>query len=682
VEPKEAKIMVYGWAGTILRIDLGMGKVSKTPSSEYTRLFIGGRGVNAKLMFEESKPGVSSLDPENPIIIGAGTLAGTGILCMTKHVITTRSPEQVPEGFTMQCSGGSLAAEMKYAGYDHIVIKGRAEKPTYIHIENDDIAFKDASGLWGKGVFDTNTILREELADPEVRILAIGHAGENLVRFATIEHEYRRGTGLGAVFGAKNLKAVIIRGTKGIKVHDPEAVLKINEELLETHKKNEREVIRLARERGEPEPSRYDKGYGTIGAIAKDYYFDYTEMGVVGYLEGFEWTDLDKTRGADWLKTRSYHDTGCCPFACAGLISVPGVGIGVMRCYPFWNLWQLKMTDVDKMFEATKLMSDYGIDNRNLCWTVSYLMKLHEMGLITVKDTDGIPMEWGSGDALIQTIHKLAKRKGFGAILAEGPLQLAKKFGPKAEALLLHSRGQMSAGDELRTQVGYALAAAVDTRRSTENPLGGAYQIWERYLKKIGLEKEIKEAYARAKKTFGDEKAIVPWKWEGKPIMVITAQYGIVVDDTMGACFVGLGRFADQRSTIKRLGTLPSPVGPVILDSFNAVTGLNVDKNYLISAAERTWNVEKAYNVREGSTRDDDTIGEGWHKWPITSGPHKSRVVDKAELEKAKSKLYELRGWDVDTGWPTKETYERLGLKDVAKNLEKLKKIPKKKKAS
>ena len=674
--------MVYGWAGTILRMDLSRGKVSKTSSSEYTRLFIGGRGVNAKLMFDESKPGVSAFDPENPIIIGAGAIAGTGLLGMVKHVITTRSPEQAPEGFAMQCSGGSLAAEMKYAGYDHIVIKGRAEKPTYIHIENDDIAFKDASGLWGKGTFDTSTILREEIGDPEVRILAIGQAGENLVRFATIEHEYRSGTGLGAVWGAKNLKAIAVRGTKGIKVYDPEAVLKINEKLLETHKENEKEAIRLARERGEPKPSRYDRGYGTIGAKARDYYFDYTEMGVVGYLEGFEWPDLDKTRGVDWLKTRSYRDTGCCPFACAGLVSVPGVGISVMRCYPFWNLWQLKMTDIDKMFEATMLMSDYGLDNRNLCMTVSYLMKLYEMGIITAKDTDGVPMEWGSGEALIETVHKVANRKGFGDVLADGPLQLAKKLGPKAEAFFMHSRGQIAHGDERRSQVGYALAEAVDTHRGTETPLHGAYQIWEKYMKKIGQEKEIKEAYARAKKTFGTEKAIIPWEWESKPVMVITAQHGLVVKDILGACFVGLGKCIDDKSLIKQVGTLPSPVEPVILDSFNAATGLKVNENYLISAAERTWNVEMAYNVREGFTRHDDTIAEGWHKWPITSGPHKGRVVDKAELEKAKSKLYKLRGWDAKTGWPTKETYERLGLKDVAKSLEKLGRIPKKKEAS
>ncbi|MFB0523047.1 MAG: aldehyde ferredoxin oxidoreductase family protein [Candidatus Bathyarchaeia archaeon] len=672
--------MVYGWAGTILRIDLTKNKISKTPSSEYTRLFLGGRGVNAKLMFDESKPGVSAFDPENPIIIGAGALAGTGLLGMVKHVITTRSPEQVPEGFAFQCSGGSLAAEMKYAGYDHIVIKGRAEKPTCIHIENDDIAFNDASSLWGKGVFDTNTILREELSDPEIKILAIGQAGENLVRFATIEHEYRSGTGLGAVWGAKNLKAIAVRGTKGIKVYDPEAVLKINEELLETHKENEKELIRLARERGEPEPSRCDRGYGTIGATAVEHFFDNTEMGVVGYLEGHEWPDLDKTRGKDWLKTRSYRDTGCCPFACAGLASVPGVGIGVMRCYPFWNLWQLKMTDLDKMFEATMLMSDYGMDNRNLCMTVSYLMKLYEKGIITAKDTDGVPMEWGSGDALIETVHKVANRKGFGDVLADGPFQLAKKLGPKAEALFMHSRGQVAHGDERRTQVGYALSDAVDTRRGTESPLD-TYQIWERYMKKIGVEKEIKEAYARAKKTFGTEKAIIPWEWEGKPIMVISAQHVWVVKDILGVCIEGLRNCLDQRSRMEQIGTLPR-VEPAILNSFKAATGLNVDENYLMSAAERTWNVERAYNVREGFTRDDHTIAEGWHKWPITSGSHKGRVVDKAELERAKSKLYKLRGWDVKTGWPTKETYERLDLKDVAKSLEKLGRIPKKKEVS
>jgi aldehyde:ferredoxin oxidoreductase len=353
-------------------------------------------------------------------------------------------------------------------------------------------------------------------------------------------------------------------------------------------------------------------------------------------------------------------------------VSVPGVGIDVMRCYPFWNLWQLKMTDIDKMFEATMLMSDYGIDNRNLSMTVSYLMKLYEMGIITAKDTDGVPMDWGSGDALIETVHKVANRKGFGDVLADGPLKLAEKLGPKAKKLFMHSRGQIAHGDERRSQVGYALAEAVDTHRGTESPFHGPYQIWERYMKRSGQEKEMKEAYERAKKTFGTKKAIIPWEWESKPIMVMNAQHGWVLNDILGTCLLALDHFMDEKSVTKQLGTLPPTVDPLNLSSFNAITGLNVDEKYLIVCAERTWNVEKAYNVREGFTRDDDTIAEGWHEWPITSGPHKGRVVDKAKLEKAKSELYKLRGWDTKTGWPTKETYERLGLNDVEKELRRL----------
>jgi len=189
--------MKYGYAGSILRINLTDESVSKTPTWEYARNFLGGRAINAKLMFEESEAGVSAFDPGNPVIIGAGLLVGSGVFGAVRHEITTRSPEQVPEGFGNVGSGGTFGPQMKYAGYDHIVIKGKAKKPIYIYIENDEIHFRDASALWGKGIFETNRLIREELGDPEVAILAIGQAGERLVRIATIEHEYRSGTALG-----------------------------------------------------------------------------------------------------------------------------------------------------------------------------------------------------------------------------------------------------------------------------------------------------------------------------------------------------------------------------------------------------------------------------------------------------------------------------------------------------
>jgi len=243
-------------------------------------------------------------------------------------------------------------------------------------------------------------------------------------------------------------------------------------------------------------------------------------------------------------------------------------------------------------------------------------------------------------------------------------------LGPEAEALMMHTRGQIAAGDERRNNTGYALAEAISTRRTTEHPLEG-YIIWEDYWKKLGMNKEIKEAYARAKKNFGTEKAIIPWTWEGKPVIVTLALRKWIARDLLGACghVVGLDHGVIQN------GTIPS-LGREYIENFNAVTGLNVEENYLMTAAERTFCVEKAYLAREGFTREDDTIAEGWHKWPITDGPYKGQVVEKEKLEEAKSKYYELNGWDVESSWPTKETYHRLGLDDLARTLEKTGKLP------
>jgi len=499
--------VAYGYAGNILRIDLTEERVSKTPTSEYARDFLGGRGINAKLMFEESKAGVSSLDPENPVILGAGPLVGTGIIGGVRHEITTRSPEQVPEGFGNVGSGGSFGPEMKYAGYDHIVIKGKARKPTYIYIENDDVFFKDASQLWGKGIFETNKLIREELGDPEVAILAIGQAGERLVRVATIEHEYRCGTALGAVWGAKNLKAVVVRGTKGLKVYDAEKILEINQQMLSGIKKQLKAMVEWCQKNEKPYLP-YPKYCVGVGAV--DEFMVRAEMAFTGYFKGFEWPDADKTRGAPYVMKRLVRQTGCCPISCEGLLGVPGVGISVMKCDPFWWPWQLHLTDMDKAFEATRLCSDYGIDNQDIATPVSWLMQLYEDGIITARDTDGVPMEWGSGEALIHVIHSVANRKGFGNALADGVLTLAKKLGPRAQAPLLHRRGIVPNTDELRNQPAVALGTAVDTTCGRENWFFEV--VWDKHLKETGREREVEEAYARARKTYGTEKAIIPWE--------------------------------------------------------------------------------------------------------------------------------------------------------------------------
>jgi len=665
--------MAYGYAGNILRIDLTEGRVSKTPTSEYTRDFLGGRGINAKLMFEESKAGVSSLDPENPVILGAGPLVGTGIIGGVRHEITTRSPEQVPEGFGNVASGGSFGPEMKYAGYDHIVIKGKARKPAYIYIENDEVFFKDASQLWGKGVFETNKLIREELGDPEVAILAIGQAGERLVRVATIEHEYSSGTALGAVWGAKNLKAVVVRGTKGLKVYDAEKILELNIEMLNGTKNLLRQQIEWCQENGKPYLP-YPK-YG-MGVEAINVYMDQAEMAFTGYFKGFEWPDIEKTRGAPYIMKRLVRQTGCCPLSCKDLLRVPGVGTSVMKCDPFWWPWQLYLTDMDKTLEAVRLCSDYGIDSADIVTPVSWLMQLYEDGIITAKDTDGVPMEWGSGDALIHVIHSVANRKGFGNALADGVLTLAQKLGPKAQALLLHRRGIVPNNDELRDQAGVALGTAVDTTCGREN--WATEVIWDRYLRETGQENEIKDAYAGAMKTYGTEKAVVPWEYEKKAEGRVRDEYMLSIFDLFGICLLHPLRGGIAERMSHEIGAPKKVVYPAELAIYKAVTGIDFDESRLITFADRALTLEKAYNVREGFAREDETVSPFWFKEPIPDGPQKGKVLDKAKFEKMKDEYYALRGWDAETSWPTSETYKRLGLSDVANSLQKLGKLPSK----
>jgi len=667
--------MAYGYAGNILRIDLTEERILKTPTSVYARTFLGGRGINARLMFEESKAGVSAFDPDNPVIIGAGLLVGTGIIGGTRHEITTRSPQQVPEGFGNVGSGGSFGPEMKYAGYDHIVIKGRAKKPTYIYIENDEISFKDASELWGKGVFETDKLIREELGDPEVAILSIGQAGEKLVSIATIEHEYRAGVGLGAVWGAKNLKAVVIRGTKGVKVYDAEKILKINEQILDGIKQSLKEEIEWCQRNSKPYLP-YPKY--CVGVDAVNMYVDREEKSFVGYLDGFEWPDIEKVRGAPYILSRMVRQTGCCPLSCQGLLGVPGVGISVMKCDPYWWPWQMYLTDMDKAFEATRLCCDYGIDNQSVATPVSWLMRLYKDGIITAKETDGVAMEWGSGDALIHVIHSVANRKGFGDSLADGVLSLAKKLGPEAEALVMHRRGFVMNNDELRTQTGAALGTAVDTTCARENWYFEV--IWDRYLRETGQEREIEEAFARASKTYGTEKAIIPWEYEKKALGVIMNEYDKFIVDIFGICLLQLMHGSSDRRAHK-IGAPKRIAYPSELEIYKAITGIDWNENDLVAFAERGLTLEKAYNVREGFDRKDEAIESFWFKESIPDGPHKGKMLDRARFEEMQDEYYVLRGWDIETSWPTKETYKRIGLSDVADNLQKLGKLPSKTKS-
>jgi aldehyde:ferredoxin oxidoreductase len=305
-------------------------------------------------------------------------------------------------------------------------------------------------------------------------------------------------------------------------------------------------------------------------------------------------------------------------------------------------------------------------------------MQLYEDGIITARDTDGVPMEWGSGEALVHVIDSVANRKGFGNALADGVLTLAKKLGPRAEALLVHRRGIVANTDEFRSQAGAALGTSVDPTCGRENWFTEV--VWDKHLKETGQESEVEEAYALARKTYDTEKAIIPWEYENKAEGVIVDEYGERISDIFGRCvFVSTGTEAEARWS-HEVGAPSKVVYPAELAIYKAVTGIDFNESQLITFAEKALTLEKAYNVREGFAREDEQISEFWFKEPIPDGPHKGKVIDRARFEKMKDEYYSLRGWDAETSWPIRETYERLGLKDVANSLQKQGKLPKIKK--
>jgi len=283
-------------------------------------------------------------------------------------------------------------------------------------------------------------------------------------------------------------------------------------------------------------------------------------------------------------------------------------------------------------------------------------------------------MEWGSGEALIHVIDSVANRKGFGNALADGVLTLAKKLGPKAEALLLHRRGIVPNNDELRNQAGTVLATSVDPTCGRENWY--SEQIWDKHMKETGQESEVEEAYARARKTYGTEKAVVPWEYEKKAEGVIVSEYGERICDIFGRCIIVSTGGETEGRWSHEVGAPPKLVYPAELTVYKAVTGIDFDEKQLTTFAERALTLEKAYNVREGFAREDEQISAFWFKEPIPDGPHKGKVLDRARVEKMKDEYYALRGWDAQTSWPTRETYKRLGLSDVADSLQKLGKLP------
>jgi aldehyde:ferredoxin oxidoreductase len=628
------------YAGTILKVDLSTGEVDKEPTGSYTASFLGGRGINIRLFWNYITPGVDALAPGNVLVLGVGPLGGATVSAARTEV-TAKSPET---GFLGSTNfGGFFGSELKFAGYDHLVICGKAEKPVYLSIDNDQVEVRDASGVWGKDTYEAPELIRDDVADPEAKILCIGPAGENLVRFASVQHELGHGggrTGMGTVMGSKNLKAIVVRGTKVLSLSDPERFLALSRTLEHL----------LASDPGSVRKSRYGV---TPSYDVQDELFLGTAITLVP--EGADpRTNVPKTQA---IPQRFAHKrAGCfgCPVQCMEHYVVDESKTGVISC-EFYSVFVsfVRCFDPATSLEGAIRCQKYGLDAISTGGLITWLMTLYEKGIITEEDTDGIPMKWGSPQAIIGMVEKIARRQGIGGILAEGIVKAAAEIGRGSEAYAYHVKGlqvQENTHPGWSPHVkGACLGIAVGPRCDNLRSLNvySALSPFSPALKGIREIAGIGEEYD-------------PESYEGKPEHVVAAEDFNAVADLLGTCKWLTGIFTPSH----------------LADLFSAGSGIQTTLEDILHYAKRMRTMERAYEASEGMTSMLDTLPKSFFNNPIKSGVWKGAVLEPEPFEEMKRRYYALRGWDPHTGIPTEETLKRLGLEDVARKLEARGKLP------
>ena len=624
---------MYGWVGKILKVDLTEVEITTEPTEAYVDDYVGGRGLGVKLIYDNYKPGTGALEPGNPLLLNTGPLTATAMPGSGRVDVTALSPMsnlRAKSNF-----GAYWGPELKFNGFDHLIITGKAEKPCYLWIHDGKVEIREASHLWGQDTFETQKLIQQELGDPEIKVVCIGPAGENLVKFACLISETGDAagrTGMGAVMGSKNLKAVAVRGFGSVAVARPEEFLElsiqVNREVRESPAYQELSVWGVAR----GVQMMYQMGFFPVG------YFEDVCVDEV----------CQKYAAPAFLEQHNIKNVGCfcCPGRCMNFLSVPGLGKGVTSCEPFsgftgavWNL------DMDTFWEATLLVNKLGIDCTETSASIGLLMELFHEGIITAKETEGIPMERGSKEAILTTIRKIAAREGYGELLAQGQKAFATQIGPAAVEKLDLVKGLAPHAYEFRSFHGTALMQAVG-HRGDPLPLRGS-------LLEVDWNHAPEWFQQVAKEQFGSEEAAIPTSYVGKARAAVISEHMERVPDNLGICKWVYGLFAYQDVNMAhRL--------------FNLVTGKDWDLEQLLKVSERVRNLERMFDVRQGLTRKDDDLPKKFFEVPLSKGKFAGEVLDRAKFEQMKDEYYEIRGWDKETGIPTREKLVELGLGDVA----------------
>jgi aldehyde:ferredoxin oxidoreductase len=630
----------FGYAGAILKVNLSDGSITRLATADYADRFIGGRGIAAKLYWDMVPPQTKAFDPDNCFICVTGPVAGFTGLAGFRWQVCGKSAAGEPEAFSYANLGGSWGGFLKYAGYDGLVVQGKSDKPVYLFIHDGSVEIRDASLLWGKSTFAVSDNLKAELGE-EVRILTVGPAAENMVPFATVlaDEGASGSAGLGSVMGSKRLKAIAVAGNKRPRAADPDRLQSIVARLSQP-----------AAATGQPSPwaissrSQPQICYGCDLGCTRQAYTD--ENGKL-------FKSLCQATEVYQRPAREYYGG-----------------------------------ETEVQLLATRLCDSYGLDTVTMQAMIEWLIECHKEGLLRDKDT-GLPLSKVGSSEFIETLtRKIALREGFGDILARGTIKAAESVGGRAKELvnnIIATWANEKKDYEPRLFITTALLYATEPRRPI-NQLHEVSMVLFAWLGRLGGGRGVdfsSEDFRKvAKRFWGGEIAADFSTYEGKALAAKKIQDRQYVKESLILCDFKFPMTV-ARSSEDRVGdpTLESQI-------FSAITGKELDEEGLYKIGERILNLQRAIRLRQGwGGRKGDRLLDYLHTQPLKKGdiffnpeclvPGRDgeeiskigAVVERAEFEKMKSEYYELRGWDVESGLPTKAKLEELELGDVATDL-------------
>lgn len=600
---------MFGWAGKLIRINLTNGTISKEALNiDDAKMYLGARGLGTKIMVDEVDPRVDALSPENKLIFMAGPLTGTLASSAGRYEVVAKAPLTGTIGASN--SGGHFGPELKFAGYDGIIFEGKSEKPVYIYINDDEVEIRPAEHVWGKTVFETTDQLIEE-TNKSARVACIGPAGEKLVLYATVMNEKHRAagrSGLGAVMGSKNLKAVVVRGSGSINAADPEGFIKACTDA--------RGKLKAHPVTGAGLPT-----YGTQILV--------NILNQSGALPTRNWRDGGVFEHAEDISgealTNKYlvKNKGCfgCSIACGRVTKIKegkfkGMGEGP-EYEAGWSMGaDCGIGNLEAISKANFICNEYGFDPITFGSTVACAMEMFDKGILSTEEI-GRELPFGDEDGLVELAKKTGLKEGFGEKLAEGSYRMAEKYG-HPEFSMTVKKQEMPAYDGRAIQ-GMALEYATSNR-------GGCHV----------------RGYLTSPEILGVPVKLDPLVTEEKPHWLKIFQDLTAVVDSAGLCLF----------TTFGIGL------PEISEMIRTALGMDCSDEEILKIGERIWNIEKKFNLEAGFTKADDTLPPRLLSEPLPEGPGKGKV---AELDKMLGEYYELRGWD-EEGIPRDEKLKELSI--------------------